>query len=194
MTTRAPTRDLLIEVGTNLIAEHGYNATGINAVLKEAGVPKGCFYHYFSSKEAFGLAVIEAAAVDDEVSVQALLGDVRTVPLERLKAFFAAKRADMVACKHRRGCLIGNLGQEMSAHSDVLRDALDAIWQRRERQLAACLQDGQHDGSIRRDIDVAALASFILAGWQGALLRSKIVRDCTPLVDFECTLLAFLKP
>ena len=45
------TRDKLIDSGAELIAQQGYNATGINAVLKTCGVPKGSFYHYFSSKE-----------------------------------------------------------------------------------------------------------------------------------------------
>ncbi|HBA00256.1 MAG TPA: TetR family transcriptional regulator, partial [Halomonas sp.] len=69
------TRDKLIDSGAELIAQQGYNATGINAVLKTCGVPKGSFYHYFSSKEDFGLAVIERFADDYDVSLAALLED-----------------------------------------------------------------------------------------------------------------------
>ena len=54
------TRDKLIDTGAELITQQGYNATGINAVLNACGVPKGSFYPYFSSKEDFGLAVIES--------------------------------------------------------------------------------------------------------------------------------------
>ena len=57
--TKRDTRAELIAAGMSLLATQGYNATGIEAVLKQAGVPKGSFYHYFGSKEEFGLAVID---------------------------------------------------------------------------------------------------------------------------------------
>ncbi|CDQ38333.1 MULTISPECIES: TetR/AcrR family transcriptional regulator [Virgibacillus] len=43
----------LIEIGMKLIAEKGYYNTSIQEIANEAGVSKGSFYIYFSSKEAF---------------------------------------------------------------------------------------------------------------------------------------------
>ena len=57
--TRIETRQSLIQVGTDVIGSHGFNPTGLNTVLKTAGVPKGSFYYYFASKEEFGLAIID---------------------------------------------------------------------------------------------------------------------------------------
>ncbi|ALM53450.1 TetR/AcrR family transcriptional regulator [Halomonas huangheensis] len=194
MTHTSPTRDLLIQVGKTIISEQGYNATGINAVLKDAGVPKGSFYHYFASKEAFGLAVIEAFAEESDQQMSAMLKDPSRPAVERLCAWLNTSRTDMQRCDHSRGCLIGNLGQEMSSRSDALRDALARIFQRWEGYLADCLKDGQAEGSIRHDLDAEALAAFAMAGWQGALLRAKTVKDCRPMYEFEQTLMACLKP
>ena len=193
MTTKAPTRDLLIQVGMNTFAEHGYTATGINTVLKAAGVPKGSFYHYFSSKEAFGLAVVEVFAEDYDERFQALLVNSHDAPVARLRHYFEDVRQAMAECGHTRGCLIDTLGQEMSSQSDCLRDALDAIFKRWEGYFTSCLKEGQADGSVRDDITPQAMAAFILAGWQGALLRSKMARTCEPLTEFENTLLACIK-
>ena len=44
----------LVDGATRLILEQGYHQTGIQDVLQAAGVPKGSFYYYFPSKEAFG--------------------------------------------------------------------------------------------------------------------------------------------
>lgn len=81
------TREKLIETGAELIGQHGYNATGINAVLKTCGVPKGSFYHYFSSKEEFGLAVIDQFAAAYDAQLAELLEDDTTPPLERLRRY-----------------------------------------------------------------------------------------------------------
>tara|TARA_Y100000766_G_C18869427_1_gene587464 strand:- start:71 stop:724 length:654 start_codon:yes stop_codon:yes gene_type:complete len=182
------TRDKLIDSGAELIAQQGYNATGINAVLKTCGVPKGSFYHYFSSKEDFGLAVIERFADDYDASLAALLEDPALPPLERLRRYFATGRAHMLDCDHTTGCLIGNLGQELSGQSDTFRDALNLVFQRWEKRFVACLSQAQADGTINAAIPPEALASFILSGWEGAILRAKTLKSLAPMEHFEAIL------
>ena len=55
-------RDKIIATGVEMVAISGFNATGIESVLKAAGVPKGSFYHHFGSKENFGIEVINLFA------------------------------------------------------------------------------------------------------------------------------------
>lgn len=186
----ANTRDTLIQAGAELIAEQGYHATGINAVLKAAAVPKGSFYHYFASKEDFGLAVIEAFAETYEARLAALLDDDGRSPLDRLRCFFAAGRDDMTDCDHSRGCLIGNLGQELSARNALFRERLDNILRRWEQRLAGCLEEARAVGELAPDTDCVALASFILTGWQGAMLRAKTLKSASPMQHFEEVLFA----
>lgn len=179
------TRDKLIDTGAQLISQQGYNATGINAVLKTCGVPKGSFYHYFSSKEDFGLAVIERFATTYDETLVALLEDSDTPPLERLKRYFTAGRDHMHECDHVTGCLIGNLGQELSGQSDIFRDALNLVFQRWEQRFIRCLQAAQARGDIAKHIAPEALASFILSGWEGAILRAKTLKSVEPMEQFE---------
>lgn len=184
MKTQA-TRDKLISVGAELIAEHGFNATGINAVLKRAEVPKGSFYHYFSSKEDFGLAVIDAFAEEYDARLAAIFTDTRTSPLGRLRRYFAVGKEDMLSCDHARGCLIGNLGQELSAQSEVFRARLDQVFRAWECRLVGCLDEAREDGEIDATLDSHAQASFIMAGWEGAILRAKTVKSLQPMECFE---------
>ena len=53
------TRSRILEVGSTIIHQKGFNNTGIQEILDKAGVPKGSFYFYFKSKEDFGLALID---------------------------------------------------------------------------------------------------------------------------------------
>ena len=55
----ANTREHLIDVGLRLVQEKVYQASGLLEILKEAGVPKGSFYHHFPSKESFAEEVIQ---------------------------------------------------------------------------------------------------------------------------------------
>ncbi|WP_447555411.1 TetR family transcriptional regulator C-terminal domain-containing protein [Vreelandella sp. EE22] len=186
------TRDKLINTGAELIAQQGYNATGINAVLNTCGVPKGSFYHYFSSKEDFGLAVIERFAEEYDTGLAALLEDTTLDPFERLRRYFAQGRAYMNECNHETGCLIGNLGQELSGQSDTFRDALDTVFKRWEQRFAVCIRHAQERGMIAPHAPADALGSFVLSGWEGAILRAKTLKSVTPMEQFEAILFEYV--
>ncbi len=49
----------LIECASRLFLEKGYNATGINEIINSAGLSKGSFYFYFSSKKDLAISVAE---------------------------------------------------------------------------------------------------------------------------------------
>ena len=51
-------REHLLDVGVELMHQNGYNATGLSDILKAADMPKGSFYHHFSSKEDFAAAAL----------------------------------------------------------------------------------------------------------------------------------------
>jgi len=59
------TRSQLLAIATRMFAEHGYEDTSIEAVLREAGVSRGSLYHHFTSKGA----LFEAVAEEVETSV-----------------------------------------------------------------------------------------------------------------------------
>jgi AcrR family transcriptional regulator len=58
------TRLRMVAVATRLFGELGYEATSIEAVLRESGVSRGALYHHFASKEALFEAVLEAAEAE----------------------------------------------------------------------------------------------------------------------------------
>lgn len=184
------TRSEIIRIGTELIAHHGYNATGIEMVLKEAGVPKGSFYHYFRSKEEFGLAVMDLFADKYKQRMTALLQDTAIPPLGRIRTLLEGSLERFSRNQCTKGCLIGNLGQEMADQNERFRARLDEIFAGWRTLFASCLRDAQQSGALRADCDCDALASFILSGWEGAILRAKVMKSPQPLQDFIQVLFA----
>jgi AcrR family transcriptional regulator len=125
----ADTRDALLDLGTCLLLEAGYNATGVQAVLAAAGVPKGSFYYHFDTKEAFALEAVDRYfALQCRVLTNALGGDGPW--LERLERYFEFLVRDYEAADFRRGCLLGTLGQETAASNDALRARIATAFDR----------------------------------------------------------------
>jgi TetR/AcrR family transcriptional repressor of nem operon len=188
------TRADIISVGTDMISRHGYGATGIDAVLKGAGVPKGSFYHYFSSKEDFGLAVIDRFADRFGRKLDSCLADEELPPLERIRSYLekAAERFSRDGCE--KGCLIGNLGQELADVNERFRSRIDSIMESWRAAFAACLRAAQETGEVSTRHDPELLAGFLLSGWEGAILRAKVTKSARPMEEFRETLLQLLRP
>ncbi|KAB0668703.1 TetR family transcriptional regulator [Oryzomonas sagensis] len=178
------TRGEIIRIGTEMIARQGYNATGIDAVLKEAGVPKGSFYHYFRSKEEFGLAVIDHFAERFEQRMEEFLGNENLAPLARIRDFFESGLTRVTQNQCTKGCLIGNLGQELADLNERFRARLDEIFGMWRERFAACLREAQSRGELSDAVDPAVTAGFILSGWEGAILRAKVMKSPQPMRDF----------
>ena len=52
------TREHILATGETLIRNRGFTAAGLTELLSVANVPKGSFYHYFKSKEDYGVALL----------------------------------------------------------------------------------------------------------------------------------------
>lgn len=181
---RNDTRAILVRRGLELLTEQALDATGIDQILKGLGIPKGSFYHFFPSKQAYGEAVIDGYAAYFDEKFDRLLGDVSRPPLSRLRAYLEECRAGMARYRWRRGCLVGNLAQELGGRNEAFRQKLEAvltIWQDR---VADCLREAVVRGDIDREVDVQQLAAFFWIGWEGALMRAKLTRDSVPLDCF----------
>lgn len=178
------TRAEIIRIGTDMIALQGYNATGIDAVLKQAGVPKGSFYHYFGSKEEFGLAVIDHFAARYDQRLDTFLNDEEVTPLNRIRNYLESGLARLTQNHCTRGCLVGNLGQEMADQSERFRSRLDEIFAAWKARFAACLRAAHRAGELSPTLDPEVVAGVILSGWEGAILRAKVMKSPQPLRDF----------
>jgi len=171
-----------------LFATQGYNATGIEAVLKRAGVPKGSFYHHFGSKEEFGLAVIEEFAGRFLARLDTFLADPATTPLDRLRIFLQRGLERLAEHQCTVGCLIGDLGQELAAQNERLHGRLDEILLSWRERFAACIREAQEAGELPLSYDSRVIAGFILSGWEGAVLSAKVMKSPKPVQDFIDTL------
>ena len=187
------TRQRLLEEGVAAFLTHGYHGTGIKQVLDQIGVPKGSFYNYFDSKEAFGAATIEHYADCLAGNLARTMSDAPDA-LAGLRAFFEAQMKAFEQANYVGGCLVANLGGELEG-SQVFRQALSAALGRYLAGVSAAVRTAQQEGTVRRDLSSDELARILVDAWEGAVIRMKIEQSLLPLRQcLERMLDGFFKP
>ncbi len=181
---RIHSKDDIVQAGLEIILSKGFNATGVEAILKQANVPKGSFYNFFSSKEEFGLAVIDKYLAETVEVLIPIFSDESLPPLERIKKSFEILIARFEANDCSKGCLLGNLSLEMSDQYERARQHLDMSLQQWIRALSGLLLQAQAEKTISADLDPEMLAENLVSSFEGALLRSKVKKSSEPLKNF----------
>jgi len=181
---RIHSKDEIVQVGLDLILSKGFNATGVEAILKQANVPKGSFYNFFSSKEEFGLAIIDQYVAEVGEIFHTIFTDESLPPLERIKKSFEARIAKFEGYDCTKGCLLGNLSLEMSDQYESVRERLVQALQLWTKNLSGLLLQAQEEKAIPADINADMLAENLIASFQGALLCAKVKKSLEPLRNF----------
>jgi TetR/AcrR family transcriptional repressor of nem operon len=125
--------------------------------------------------------------------LEKFLSDPTLSPIERFRAFMDDAIRNMARYEFKRGCLVGNLGQEMGSLPESFRDQLRAVFNDWQRHVGKCLQEAKSAQEISQDIDCKNAAYLFWTGWEGAVLRAKLERSPKALKAFSGFFLASLK-
>lgn len=189
------TKKALIRSGLEAMTLCGYISSNIESILKKVGVPKGSFYYYFKSKEDFGRAIIENYDSLFRYKLDKhLLNESINSPLSRINSFYEDAKVSMAKYNFERGCLIGELTQEESllpkGYSILLINILES-WQ---QKIEFCLQKAQKIKEIKANVNCKDVALFFWLGWEGAVTRSKLIKNAEPLDIFIQQFLLSVRP
>ncbi len=187
-------RDNILATGQRIMGGKGFSAVGLNEILTAAGVPKGSFYHYFGSKEAFGEALLEdyfAAYLADMDRTFAHSGQSKA---QQLDAYFQAWKANQSFDDCQGKCLAVKLGAEVADLSASMRAALKRGTSGIVERLARALEAGAAEGSLAYAGTPDALAQSLYALWLGASVMVKIARSTDPFDDALRTTHQLVRP
>jgi TetR/AcrR family transcriptional regulator, transcriptional repressor for nem operon len=179
------TREKLIQSGIMAIHTSGYGGTSIQSIVEMADIPKGSFYNFFPSKEAFAAEVIEAYSVRGQERLRSFLLNKDVAPRARLEAYFDDRIEAFRAAQYIRGCLMGNFSAEAADQSALIRDGLTEHFGAWCDLLEACIAEAQKQGEIGGQFSASLLARFVMNSWEGALLRMRAEKSDAPLLDFK---------
>lgn len=176
------TRGHILEQGHALIARKGFSAVGLAELLTAAEVPKGSFYHYFESKEKFGIALIEEYVRDYLARLDALFVASPGTGADKLLAYFTAWTDSQTDPAVSHKCLVVKLSAEVSDLSSEMRHMLRQGTDQVITHLAQIIDAGREDGSISTALTSAALGECLYQLWLGASLLDKLRQDGSAFV------------
>ncbi|MBP9643530.1 TetR/AcrR family transcriptional regulator [Budvicia aquatica] len=175
----------LLTTGAQLCLSRGFTGMGLSELLATAKVPKGSFYHYFRSKEAFGVAMLERHYTLYNQQIQQYFNQGDTTYRERIIGWY--QQSLNYFCQHDKlvNCLTVKLSAEVCDLSEDMRTALDNGSAQVISHLANALKKGRAEQSLHFSGDPDMQAHMMYSLWLGASLQAKISRRAEPL---ECAL------
>jgi len=178
-------REDILNAGLKLMYRMGYQGATVRDICAAAGAPQGSFTNHFRSKEEFAREVLDRYFAGTKQHVKNALEDRSLTPRQRLKRYLDIITGVEADRDWNLGCMIGDFSLEATAHSESLRLRLDAIFQEWRTPFAACIAEAQAIGEIDATFPPIELAEFLLASWEGAILRMKVERSPAALERFK---------
>ncbi|NBD26612.1 TetR/AcrR family transcriptional regulator [Paenibacillus glycinis] len=155
------TRLRIKESALALFAEHGYESTTVEAIAKLAGVAKGTFFNYFSSKDDLLCELQGVFAMSEVEKLKGTPGPL--VPRLQLLIFELVKRFEMNKSL-TRALFQAMLGTDaaLAAHNKLLADLSEAV--------LPLVHRAQENGEIRKDMPAEMLAQQAFQSYFGTLI------------------------
>ncbi len=173
------TRSRILEEALKLFQEKGISETSIADIEQAAGVSKGALYFHFPSKETLALEALRKAR---EAFKQFLFEAFSEGPPRRsLRRFFEMVYQKLAEEGFRTGCLFGNTAIEVANRESPIRDFIEEIFEDWKENLKEVLAQAQDRGCLCRELNPEALALFLIAALEGAILLARLKKDGQPL-------------
>lgn len=169
------TKDRLIDSAAQVLHLRSYGSVGVDELCERAGVRKGSFYHFFSSKRDLALAVLEAQWDGFERHALRPAREAER-PLDRIAMVFEYAVTTLERARKNTGCVLGcpfgNLAVELSNIEPEIRAKIADIFARLARFFEDALAAAVVAGDIG-EIDVTRAASALVAYYEGIILLGK---------------------
>ena len=173
-------RENILATGQRLMAGKGFSAVGLNEILADAGVPKGSFYHYFGSKDAFGEAMLETYFERYLADLDITLALPGLTMAQRLMLYWKGwqETQSFIDCQGK--CLAVKMAAEVADLSEAMRLAIKRGTAGIVHRLARAIEAGRDEGSLAIDGDADSTAHSLYQLWLGTSVMVKIARDVQP--------------
>lgn len=173
-------RENILANGQRIMAGKGFSAVGLNEILTAAGVPKGSFYHYFGSKDAFGKAMLESYFEDYLAELDATLSVPGLNMAQRLMNYWKNWQDTQSFSDCQGKCLAVKLGAEVADLSEAMRLALKRGTAGIVDRLSHAIEAGVAEGSLSVEGSSHDIAESLYQLWLGASVMAKISRSTQP--------------
>ncbi len=176
-----------------IILEKGFNGVGLAEILAAVNVPRGSFYYYFPSKEAFGVQLLSHYMEAHLAYLQKELIDATDLdPMGRLMHLLDGMIEKTERHCTQCPCLIVKLSGEVATTSEGMRQVLAEGAEQGAAIYIQLIREGQDTGIFKPEIDAETTGAVIHDLVNGMLQRCHTVRNTEPLKHAKSFLLQTL--
>lgn len=177
------TKERILEAAEELMLQQSFHSVGLKQLLDVVKVPKGSFYHYFESKEKFGVEMMKHYMEQASVHKRSFLLNREKEPdsLKRLFYYLEGSITFMNKNPGKYPCLAIKLASEVADISEGMRGELVKGFQDWISIYQTVLDDAVAAGQLSENLDTATEAALIQDHWAGAAQRSVTFRSSEPV-------------
>ncbi|WP_448546557.1 TetR/AcrR family transcriptional regulator [Thalassotalea fusca] len=187
------TRARILEVTANEMRRHGFKATSLSEIIKNAGISKGALYHHFANKQELGYATFSEVFMkeNNDLWQESVLD--QDDPIEALCSKLNCLPDNMSEQDMECGCPINTIAQEMSADDEGFRELTQQLYNSMCQMFTKALTKCQQQGLLKDDVNIERSALFIWASMQGISSVAKVSRDINMMSNLTLALQDFLR-
>ena len=176
-----PTRERILDAAQGIVLERGFAATSIDAVLAQASVTKGAFFHHFPSKNELGRALLERYAAADERLLEEVMAAAEGEsddPAEQLVAF--VRRFELAAdelAPRQPGCLFVSFIYESQLAGAGTHELIDGAIRQWRSRLLDKLEAAVRVRPPAIAVDLPSLADQVFTTFEGGFILARAMQD-----------------
>ncbi|GAC1392924.1 MAG: TetR/AcrR family transcriptional regulator [Ktedonobacteraceae bacterium] len=171
-------REQIIDAAMRVFAQKGFVRATNKDVAREAGITPGLIYHYFESKEALLMAVIEGRTPLKVIA--SLPSNVLVMPPEQFFPFVIKQILTVVEAENFVALLKVVIPEMLNNESPYFVQIAPAAIQRVFAFLGQYLEAQMQLGTLRR-ADTVLNTQILFGSIVGVVLRRQVLRDPTAL-------------
>ncbi|MCF7885027.1 MAG: TetR/AcrR family transcriptional regulator [Candidatus Marinimicrobia bacterium] len=175
-------KDKILEAAIQVFAQHGYERGTVSEIANAAGIAKGSFYHYFSSKEEIIYDLFDLFFEQFIMNWEQII-DKNISPVRKIKLLIDQTFEDLIQMQKEKDLTKMILIFEImfllfrKSLKDKSENNIEQLFLRYYDILVPLFKEGQEKGIFRSDIDPEYAAYLIFGMIDGFSLHFIIQKD-----------------
>jgi AcrR family transcriptional regulator len=180
----------IIKSALKLFVKNGYHGTSISDISKAANITKGAIYFHFKNKDALVKKILEINETNYLNKMVEEATSTKGKAIEKMKSLlrfclnFGVKNRELGLC-------LTSLSTELCSSSKKYEKDIKKVYKKFHIFLGNLLEEGEKDGSFRKNIDPNILALNLMGALDGTLLQWNMNRNEVNGGDFSRSFMKF---
>ena len=175
--TNRDAKSRILDTADRLFYQQGYQRTGVNQLIDEAGVAKASFYSNFSSKKNLLKAYLEKRHREWFKSLNNVLTNYNT-PEEKVVGLFEFLDSWITETGYR-GCTFININSEFPDDNDLISPIVQNHKEQLRELIKKLITDIYRDQKSQEEIELLSDTVYLLV--EGAIVESQNYRNIWPV-------------